>query len=132
MPPAILKDLMHLFGVFLKNALLDLPDQEPPSTPVSQDQSPPGLDMDRLKQLMAKLSHDECASADLSLATKPAQSFSASNEQEENVQVVDGIDLKSPITTPDDSKSFEKWASTPEFKTVVETYEPPTPLSISF
>ena len=63
MPPATLKDLMHLFGVFLENALLDLTDQVPPNTPVSQDQSPPGLDMVRLKQLMVKLSHDECASA---------------------------------------------------------------------
>lgn len=133
MPPATLKDLMHLFGVFLENALLDPTDQEPPSTPVSQDQSPPGLDMVRLKQLMVKLTHDDGASAELSLATKPAQSFSASNEQEENVQVVDEIDLKSLIcTTPDDFKSFEKWASTPEFKTVVEMYEPPIPCSISF
>ncbi|KAJ5257471.1 hypothetical protein N7524_009027 [Penicillium chrysogenum] len=48
MSPATLKDLMLLFGEFLENALLDLADQEPPNTPVSQDQSPPGLDMVRL------------------------------------------------------------------------------------
>jgi len=121
MPPATLKDLMHLFGVFLENALLDLTDQVPPNTPVSQDQSPPGLDMVRLKQLMVKLSHDECASAQLSLATKPGQSCSASNEQEEDVQVADGIDLKHPIcTTPDDFKLFNKWAFTPSFIIVIE------------
>ncbi|OQE70964.1 hypothetical protein PENNAL_c0112G11339, partial [Penicillium nalgiovense] len=122
MPPVTLKDLMPLFGVFLENALLDLADQEPPNTPVSQDQSPQGLDIGRLKRLMVKLTHDECASAELSLATKPARSPSASNEQEENVQAVDKIDLESPIcTTPDDFKSFEKWASKSQFKTVMET-----------
>jgi hypothetical protein len=130
---AIVKDLKHLFGVFLENTLLDLADQEPPSTPVSQDQSPPGLDMVRLKQLMVKLSHDECASAELPLATKPGQSGHANNEQEEVVQAADEIELNRPIcTTPDDFKSFEKWASASQFKTVVETYEPPTPLSTSF
>ncbi|KAJ5033191.1 hypothetical protein NUH16_003107 [Penicillium rubens] len=124
MPPATLKDLMLLFGVFIENALLDLADQEPPNTPVSQDQSPPGLDIGRLKRLMVKLTHDECASAELSLATKPARSSSASNEQEENVQAVDEIDLESPIcTTPDDFKSFEKWASKSQFKTVMETWD---------
>lgn len=120
----IVKDLKHLFGVFLENALLDLADQGPPSTPVSQDQSPAGLDMVRLKQLMVKLNHDECASAELSMATKPDQSGLANNEQEEVVQVADEIDLNRPIcTTPDDFKSFEKWASASQFKTVVETYE---------
>ncbi|CAG7951484.1 unnamed protein product [Penicillium salamii] len=124
MPPVTLKDLMPLFGVFLENALLDLADQEPPNTPVSQDQSPQGLDIGRLKRLMVKLTHDECASAELSLATKPARSPSASNEQEENVQAVDKIDLESPIcTTPDDFKSFEKWASKSQFKTVMETWD---------
>lgn len=107
--PATLKDLMLLFGKFLENALLDLADQEPPNTPVSQDQSPPGLDMVRLKQLMVKLTHNECRSAKPSLATKPVRSSSASNEQQENVQAIDEIDIESQIcTTPDDFKSFEK------------------------
>ncbi|KAI2765426.1 hypothetical protein DTO012A8_9356 [Penicillium roqueforti] len=124
MPPATLKDLMLLFGVFLESALLDLADQEPPNTPVSQDQSPPGLDIGRLKRLMVKLTHDEYASAELSLATKPARSSSASNEREGNAQAVDEIDLESPIcTTPDDFKSFEKWASKSQFKTVMETWD---------
>ena len=109
MPPATLKDLMLLFGVFLESALLDLADQEPPNTSVSQDQSPPGLNIGRLKRLMVKLTHDEYASAELSLATKPARSSSASNKREGNAQAVDEIDLESPIcTTPDDFKSFEK------------------------
>ena len=130
--PAIVKDLKHLFGVFLENALLDLTNQEPPSAPVSHDQSLPGLDMARLKQLMVELTHDDCASAELSLATKPAQSCSASNEQEENVPRPDGLDFNHPIcTTPDDFESFKKWASTPQFTTVVEMYEPPPPIPFS-
>jgi hypothetical protein len=129
MSPVTLKDLMLLFGEFLENALLDLADQEPPNTPVSQDQSPPGLDMVRLKQLMVKLTHDECASAEPPVAnepSEPSQSCFSSNEQAEKVQAADGLDLESPIcTTPDDFKSFEKWASKSQFKTIVEMYEPP-------
>lgn len=125
MPLATLKDLMHFFGVFLENALLDFTDQDPPNTPASQDQSPPGLDMVRLKQLLVKLSHDESALAELSVATKPALSCPASNHQGKAVQVADKTDLNSPIcTTPEDFKSFKKWASTPQFKTVVEMYKP--------
>ncbi|KAJ6038269.1 uncharacterized protein N7446_005079 [Penicillium canescens] len=122
-PLATLKDLMHLFGVFLGNALLDLTDQEPPNTPISQDQSPPSPDMVRLKQLLVNLTSDECASAELSMAAKPDHSCPASNEQED-IAVADGTDLKHPIsTTPDDFKLFEKWASTPSFKAVVETWD---------
>lgn len=110
-PQAIVKDLKHLFGVFLEK-VLELTNQEPPNTPASQDQSPPGL---------------ECVSAKLSMA-KPAQSSSVSNEQE-GVMIASGIDLKHPIcTTPDDFKLFEKWATAPSFKTVVEVYKPPTNL----
>jgi hypothetical protein len=117
---SIVKDLKHLFGVFLEK-VLDLTGQEPPNTPVSEDQSP--LSPDVVGQLL------ECASAELSSATEPAQSCPASNEQEDGVLVADETDLNSPIcTTPDDFKSFEKWASTPQFKTVLETYESPTPL----
>ncbi|EPS26191.1 hypothetical protein PDE_01127 [Penicillium oxalicum 114-2] len=43
---AIVKDLKHLFGVFLEK-VLDVTNQEPLSTPVSQDQSLPGPDMVR-------------------------------------------------------------------------------------
>jgi hypothetical protein len=112
---ATVKDLEHLFGVFLEK-VLDLTSQVPPNTPVSQDQSPPGTDV--VRQVL------ECASTELSMANKPAQSSSASNEQG-NVPGLDRFDLKHPICkTPDDAKSFEKWASTPQFKTVVETYEP--------
>lgn len=129
---AILKDLKHLFGVFLEKTLLDLTNKEPPNTPVSQGHFPPGPNMIRLKQLLVKLTCDECASAELFVATEPAQSCPASNKQE-GVRVTDEIDLDSPIcTTPDDFKSFEKWASTPQFKTVLETYEPLTPYPIPF
>ncbi|CAG8147897.1 unnamed protein product, partial [Penicillium nalgiovense] len=119
-PQVTVKYLKHLFGVFLEKALLDLTNEELPNTPVIQDQSPPGPDVVRLKQLL------ECASAELSMATEPAQSCSASNEQE-NFPGPDGFDLKHPIcTTPEDFQSFEKWASTPQFKTVVETWDKET------
>lgn len=121
---AIVKDLKHLFGVFLEN-VLDLANQEPPNTPVSQDQFPAAPDMIRLKQLLMKLISDECASVGPFATTNPAQSGLANNEQEEVVQAADEIDLNRPIcTTPDDFKSFEKWASKSQFKTIVETYEP--------
>lgn len=127
---ATVEALKHLFGVVLEKMLLDPTNREPPNTPVSQDQSPSGLDMVQLKQLLVKLTHDETSLAELSVAIKPAQSCSASNEQE-SVPGPDGFDLKNPIcTTPDDFESFEKWASTPQFKTVMETYEPSTPVVI--
>ncbi|KAF3399875.1 hypothetical protein F1880_008444, partial [Penicillium rolfsii] len=89
---ATVKDLKHLFRVLLEKG-----------------QSPQGADV--VRRVL------ECASAELSMATKPAQSSSASDEQE-NVPGPDGFDLKHPIcTTPEDFQSFEKWASTPQFKT---------------
>ncbi|KAJ5991642.1 hypothetical protein N7522_011849 [Penicillium canescens] len=125
MPPATLDDLKHLFSIFLEKALLDLTNQEPPNTPISKDQSPTGPDMVRLKQLLVKLTRDERASVGTFATTNPAQSGLADNEQEEVVvQVADEIDLNRPIcTTPDDFKSFEKWASASRFKTVVETWD---------
>lgn len=71
---------------------------------------------------LEKLIGDGHSSVGPAVATEPTQPRRASNEQEENVQAADQIDLLSPIcTTPEDFKSFEKWASTPKFKTVVET-----------
>ncbi|GLI81852.1 hypothetical protein PoHVEF18_010244 [Penicillium ochrochloron] len=85
--------------------------------------SPAAPDLIRLKQLLVKLTSDECVSVGLPATTNPAQSGLAHNEQEEVVQVADEIDLNRPIcTTPDDFKSFEKWAST-QYKTVVETWD---------
>lgn len=133
MPLATLKDLKHLFGVFLEKALLDLTNEGPPNTPVCQGQSPADLNVVRLKQLLVKLTSDECASVEPFVTTNPAQSCLANNEQEEVVQVADEFDLNRPIcTTPDDFRSFEKWASASRFKMVVETYEPPTPLLTPF
>ncbi|OQD78753.1 hypothetical protein PENANT_c084G10035 [Penicillium antarcticum] len=118
--PVTLEDLKHLFGVFLESMLLDLTSGEPPNTPVSQVRFP---DMVRLKKFLVELTRDECASAELSVATKPTQSGPASNGQE-GVQVADGNDLNCPIcTTPDDFKSFEKWASASQYKTIVETWD---------
>ena len=127
---ATVKALKHLFGVVLEKMLLYLTDREPPNTPVSQDQSPSGLDMLQLKKLLVKLTHDELSLAELSVASKPTKTCSATNKQE-NVPAPDGFDLQNHICTPpDDFKSFEKWASTPQFKTVVETYELSTPFVI--
>jgi hypothetical protein len=133
MPPATLNDLKHFFTVFLEKAILDITNQEPPNTPVSQDQSPAGPDMVRWKQLLVKLTNDECASFDPFVTANTAQSGLANNVQKEAVQVADEIDLNRPIwTTPDDFKSVEKWASLSRLKTVVETYESPTPLLTPF
>lgn len=70
---------------------------------------------------LEELIDDGHSSVGPAVATEPAQSRCAGNEPEENVQAAGEIDLKSPIcTTSEDFKSFEKWASTPQFKTVVE------------
>lgn len=128
-PQGTVEDLKHLF----ENVLLDLTNREPPNTPVFQNDSQPGPDMGELKQLLVKLIRDEYSSTGSVIANKPAKSSSASNECGENVRVAGESDLKSPIcTTLDDFKSFKKWASTSQYKTVVETYEPPTPLPIYF
>ncbi|KAI1829405.1 hypothetical protein CBS147337_9800 [Penicillium roqueforti] len=122
-PHATVEDLKHLYDV-LDKLLPDLINNEPPNTPVFQNHSQPGPDMGELKQLLVKLTDEGYSSAGPAMATKPAQSSSASNEQEENIHAVDEIDLESPIcTTPDDFKSFEKWASKPQFKTVMETWD---------
>ncbi|KAJ6134492.1 hypothetical protein N7523_000814 [Penicillium sp. IBT 18751x] len=127
-PPAIVKDLKHLFDV-LEKVLADMTNQEPPNTPVSQDNSQPRPDMVQLGHLLEKLIHDGYSSVGqpwqlTTVATEPAHPRYTSNEQDENVQAGGEIDLKSPIsTTPDDFKSFEEWASTPQFKTVVETWD---------
>lgn len=131
MPEVTVKDLKHLFDV-LERVLPDLTNREPPNTPIFQDQSPPGPDMVRLKQLLVKLTHDEYSSVELSMAAKPAQSCSAGNDHEKDVHIPCGIDLKHPIcTTQGDFKSFEKWASTPSFKKVVERYRPSSPIKSS-
>ena len=71
---------------------------------------------------LEKLIDNGHSSVGPAVATEATQPQCAGNEQEGNVQAADKIDLKSPIcTTPEDFKSFEKWASTPQFKTVVET-----------
>ncbi|KAJ5808882.1 ATPase AAA-type core [Penicillium riverlandense] len=123
-PQATVNELKHLFDV-LEKMLLDLTNREPPNTPVFQDHCQTCPDIVQLKQLLTNLVRDERSSI-VPLVAKPAQSFS-SNEQEEKIQAAEVIDLQAPIrTTPDDFKSFEKWAShasTPQFKTVVETWD---------
>ncbi|EKV12768.1 hypothetical protein PDIG_42040 [Penicillium digitatum PHI26] len=114
-PQATVEDLKHLFDV-LEKVLFDLTNRDPPNTPVFQDHSPPGPDMVQLKQLLEKVIRKGYSSAE------PSQSCFFSNEKAEKVQAADGLDLESPIcTTPDGFKSFEKWASKSQFKTVVET-----------
>ncbi|KAJ6001203.1 hypothetical protein N7481_001612 [Penicillium waksmanii] len=110
---ARVEDLKHLFGMFLEK-VLDSTNQEPPNTPVSQDQSLPGLD--KVRQAL------ECVSAELSLANKPAQS--SAGDERANVPGPDRFDAEQPIcTTPEDFQSFEKWASAPQFKTVKESWD---------
>ncbi|CAG7995208.1 unnamed protein product [Penicillium salamii] len=114
---ATVEDLKHLFDV-LEKVLFNLTNREPPNTPVFQNHSKPGPDMVQLKQLLEKVIRKGYASAE------PSQSPFSSNEQAEKAQAEDGLDLGSPIcTTPDDFKSFEKWASKSHFKTVLETWD---------
>lgn len=122
-PQTTVKDLKYLFDV-LERVLPDLTNREPPNSPVFHGNFQADPDMAQLKLLMGKLTYGGCASAELSMAAKSSQSCPASNEQEDGTPVADESDLKHPIsTTPDDFKLFEKWAATPSFKTVVETYE---------
>lgn len=119
---AVVKDLKHLFDVLLQK-MLDSTDRRPQNTPVSQDQSSLGLE--QVRQVL------DSVSAKLSEATRLAPSSLARDEREE-APSPDKVDLTHAIcTTPEDFQSFEKWAS-PQFKTVVETYEPPNILSIPF
>ncbi|OQE69864.1 hypothetical protein PENNAL_c0126G04017 [Penicillium nalgiovense] len=123
-PQATVEDLKHLFDV-LEKVLFDLTNRDPPNTPVFQDHSQPGPDMVQLKQQLVKVIRKGYSSAEPPLAnepSEPSQSCFSSNEQAEKVQAED--DLESPIcTTPDDFKSFEKWASKSQFKTVMETWD---------
>ena len=116
-PQATVEDLKQLYEV-LEKVLHNLANTQTANTPVFQDHSQPGPDVVHLKQLLVKLIDDEYCSAEPLAAAMPIQSCFASNEQKENTE----IDLESPIcTTPDDFKSFEKWASKSQFKTVMET-----------
>ncbi|KAJ5283307.1 ATPase AAA-type core [Penicillium chrysogenum] len=125
-PQATVEDLKHLFDV-LEKVLFGLTNRDPPNTPVFQAHSPPGPDMVQLKQLLEKVIRKGYSSAEPPVAnepSEPSQSCFSSNEQAEKVQATDGLDLESPIcTTPDDFKSFEKWASKSQFKTIVETWD---------
>ena len=123
-----MKDLNHLVDL-LERLLSDLTNREPPNTPVIQHYSQPGLDMDQLNQLLVKLIHDGYSSVRRLDAIEPTQSCFAGDEQGENIQAAEVLDLQGPVlTTPNDFNSFEKWAShasAPQFKTVMEMYEPP-------
>ncbi|CAG8138429.1 unnamed protein product [Penicillium nalgiovense] len=122
-PRDTVEDLKHLF----ESVLLSLTNREPPNTPVFQDHSQPGPDMDQLKQLLVKAIRKGYSSAEPPVANEPSEPSRpcfSSDEQAENAQAADGIDLEIPIrTTPDDFKSFEKWASKSQFKTIVETWD---------
>lgn len=120
-----MKDLKHLFDV-LEKVLSDPTNRGPPNTPIFQHDSQPGPDVVQLKQLLVKVTRNGFPSVETFKETQPSQPFFASNEQEENVQAAEEIGFQRPVcTTQDDLKSFQKWAWTPEFKIVVETYEPP-------
>lgn len=123
---ATVKDLKHLFDV-LEKVLSDL--KAPPNTPVFQETSQPGPDMVQLGQLLKKLNRDRLCPE----VIVPSLRCPVSNERDVIDPVADGADCSPVIcTTPDDFKSFEKWASKSQIKTVFETYEsqPPLPFSL--
>ncbi|KAJ5569410.1 uncharacterized protein N7459_008840 [Penicillium hispanicum] len=82
---ATTENLKHLFHV-LKKVLSDLTYREPPNTPVTLDQCPPGPDVVQLKQLL------EYALVELSQTAEPSQSCFHGNKQAEKVQVTDALD----------------------------------------
>jgi hypothetical protein len=104
------EDLKHLF----ENVLLEITTRYSSNTPIFQEHSQPGPDMAQLKQLLVNVICNEYSSA------------GPKDKQAENIHVADHSGLKRSIcTTQDDFESFEKWAAIPQFKTVVETYDPP-------
>lgn len=105
-PQATVKDLKHLFDV-LGKVLADV--KAPPNTPVFQENSQPKPDMVQLGQLLKKFNRDRHYPEVVVSSLR----CSVSNEQDMVDPVVDDAD-RSPVicTTPDDYKSFEKWAST--------------------
>ena len=109
---ATMEILKLLFNV-LGKVLPDL--KEPPSTPVFPENPQPGPDLVQLGQLLQKFNRDRHFPA----AVVPTLCCSVSNEQSVINAVADDTDLGSPIcTTPDDFKTFEKWASTRQDDTV--------------
>ncbi|KAJ5291520.1 hypothetical protein N7478_000771 [Penicillium angulare] len=95
-------DFRHL----LESVLSDL--KEPSNTPLSQEVYQPGPDAIELQKLLNTFLRN---GESLGVA-EPAQSDPASNEHGTTASVIDEADLSSPIcTTPDDFKSFEKWAT---------------------
>lgn len=105
-PQATVKDLKHLFDV-LEKVLSDL--KAPPNTPVFQEASQPGPDMVQLEQLLKKFNRDRHYPE----VVAPSLHCPVSNGQDVIDPVADDAD-HSPVicTTPEDYKSFEKWAST--------------------
>lgn len=105
-PQATVKDLKHLSNV-LEKVLYDL--KAPPNTPVFQENPQPGPDMVQLEQLLKKFN---CGRHCPELVA-PSLHCPVSNQQDVIDPVADDAD-HSPVicTTPDDYKSFEKWAST--------------------
>lgn len=144
---------MHLVDA-LPKVLSGLINREPPpNTPVTQDLCPLGPDVVRLKQLLERASVEFSQAAEPSQSCFPdneqadevqvADALDTPISQDQSSADLDVVRLKKllvklirdnypsvdldPIrTTSDDSESFKGWAqeSTPQFKKIVETYEP--------
>lgn len=126
---ATVQNLKHLF----ENALYDLTTQNPPNTPVLEDNSSSALDMNGLKESLVKLVRNEYASSRTSVTNKSNPSVYNSNVTEKESEMIEKTGLETPIrTTPDDFGLFKKWASTPRFKKVLETYARLATISICF
>ncbi|KAJ5267372.1 ATPase AAA-type core [Penicillium angulare] len=113
-PQASLKDLKKL----LESVLFEFEDS--PNSPIHQENYQPGSDVIELQMLLTQFI---CGKQSLTVAEKP-QSRSDDGEQESTTPLVGEADPSPPIcTTPDAFKSFEKWASRSQFKTVLETWD---------
>ena len=154
---ATMENLKHLFHV-LERVLSDLTNREPPNTPVTQDQCLPGPNVVRLKQLLECASVELSQTAEPSQScfhgneqaekvqvTDALDTPVSQDQSPADLNVVrlkqllvklirdnyPSVDLDPIRTTSDDYESFKGWAqeSTPQFKKIVETYEPPATFS---
>ncbi|KAJ5100784.1 ATPase AAA-type core [Penicillium angulare] len=111
---ASLKDLKKLLESLLSEF------KDPPNSPIYQENYQPGPDAIELQILLAQFIRDKQSST----VAENTKSRSDGSEQESATPLIGEADPSPPIcTTPTDFKSFERWASKSQFKTILETWD---------
>ncbi|KAJ5713146.1 ATPase AAA-type core [Penicillium malachiteum] len=94
--------------------------EDPPNSPVYQENYQLGPDAFELQILLAQFIRGKQSPT----VAGHTQSCSDNSGQGSATPLIGEVDLSPPIcTTPTDFKSFEKWASKSQFKTVLETWD---------